>query len=476
MKSFSQSDIEQIQSYGLTISDIEHQLSKFESGFAFANIIRPATENDGILQIFAPEYEKYYTAHQDKYKITKFVPASGAATRMFQDLFKFLDTNIMNDTTQHVLQNITKFAFYDDLSKTLPDNASDKTIIEHIITSSGLNYGNTPKGLITFHKYNNETRTAIAEHLVEGAQYASSNGTVDIHFTVSPEHINAFQEHLGQIKPEYEKRFGITYQISISTQKPETDTIAVTPDNTPFRTTENRLLFRPSGHGALIKNLNEIDSEIIFIKNIDNVCCDDMRHDTIIYKRALAGLAIRTQQQIFAYQDALTHGNADISQVRQFIEQNLGIRKFNDSDISNILNRPLRVCGMVRNTGAPGGGPFWTRGPNGTETLQIVESSQISPQQQDILKSGAYFNSVDIICMPYDRHGNKYDLNQFIDFSTGFISDKTQNSRPLRAMERPGLWNGAMSDWNTVFIETPGTTFTPAKTVTDLIKPGHINK
>jgi hypothetical protein len=257
---------------------------------------------------------------------------------------------------------------------------------------------------------------------------------------------------------------------------PETDTIAVNLDNTPFRTADNRLLFRPSGHGALIKNLNEIDSEIIFIKNIDNVCCDSMRQDTIIYKRALAGLAIQTQQQIFKYLSDLDSGNANIDEIKTFITQNLGIKNFNDTNIYQILNRPLRVCGMVRNIGAPGGGPFWTRTPDGSETLQIVESSQIAPDKKHILQDGKYFNSVDLVCMPYDRYGNKFDLNKYIDYTAGFISEKSANGHPIRAMERPGLWNGGMAKWNTVFVETPISTFTPTKTITDLIKPGHINK
>lgn len=476
MSEFSATDIEQINAHGLSISNINQQISDFQSSFPFAQIIQSATENNGIRTIVPNDYAQYYQSNKDKYTITKFVPASGAATRMSEDLFKFLESGIMNTTTQTVLKNLEQFAFFDELTQSLPQDASEKTIIEHIITQSGLNYGNLPKGLIIFHKYDNEVRTAIAEHLVEGAQYASSNGIVNIHFTASPEHIDGFNKLLGTIVTKYESQFNVKYNISISTQKPETDTIAVNLDNTPFRTADNRLLFRPSGHGALIKNLNEIDSEIIFIKNIDNVCCDSMRQDTIIYKRALAGLAIQTQQQIFKYLSDLDSGNANIDEIKTFITQNLGIKNFNNTNIYQILNRPLRVCGMVRNIGAPGGGPFWTRTPDGTETLQIVESSQIAPDKKHILQDGKYFNSVDLVCMPYDRHGNKFDLNKYIDYTAGFISEKSANGRPIRAMERPGLWNGGMAKWNTVFVETPITTFTPTKTITDLIKPGHINK
>ncbi len=473
MAQFSQTDIEQIQSHGLSLSDVDMQISDFKRGFPFASIISAATINNGIFPMLSDEYAKYYESVQNNYKITKFVPASGAATRMSKDLFEFLETNNINKITQTTLDNLKDFAFYDELIQILPTNASDKVIIEHIITETGLNYGNLPKGLITFHKYQTETRSAIAEHLVEGAQYASSNGETNIHFTVSPEHIDGFLKHLDKIIPIYQSRYGTQYNISISTQKSETDTIAVNPDNTPFRNDDNTLLFRPAGHGALIKNLNEIDSDIIFIKNIDNVCNDQLRNDTILHKRALAGLAIKIQKQIFEHQTALDNGTADIIQIRNFIEQNLGIRKFADSDIAKILNRPLRICGMIRNTGAPGGGPFWIKEKDGTETLQIVESSQISPDQKHIMTNGEYFNPVDLICMPYDYKGNKFNLDDFIDYSAGFISEKSKNGRPLRAMERPGLWNGAMAYWNSVFVEIPASTFTPAKTIIDLLGYGH---
>ncbi len=473
MEKFTPQDIEQIINHKLTIETVQQQISDFENGFPFINIVSAAVTGDGILQISDTKYAEFYDNDKNRYKIEKFVPASGAATRMFKDLFKFLNTGTANKTTQTVLDNLTKFAFYNDLKQILPQNATSQDIIRCIIDKSGLNYGNLPKGLLKFHNNNENGITAVAEHLCEGAQYAESNGIVNIHFTVSPEHISGFSELLDKIVPQYESDFGVKYHISLSTQKPETDTIAVNIDNTPFRDTDNNLLFRPAGHGALIENLNDIDSDIIFIKNIDNVCTTDTRNDTILYKKILAGIAIQIQQQIFKYINDIDSANANISEIKDYISNNLGIRNFATTETRNILNRPLRICGMIKNTGAPGGGPFWTKNSDGSESLQIIEPGQIAPESASILHQGQYFNPVDLVCMTRDYMGNKFDLTQYIDKSTGFISTKSKNGRDLRAMERPGLWNGAMSKWNTIFVEVPTTTFTPAKVVTDLLNNGH---
>ena len=473
MTKFTPQDIEQINNHKLTIETVQQQISDFENGFPFINIISAAVTGDGILQISDTKHAVFYENNKNNYKIEKFVPASGAATRMFKDLFEFLNTGIKNKNTQVVLDNLTKFAFYNDLQQILPQNATEQDIIKYIIDKSGLNYGNLPKGLLKFHHDNKSGITAVAEHLCEGAQYAESNGIVNIHFTVSPEHMSGFSELLSKIVPQYESEFDVKYNISLSTQKPETDTIAVNIDNTPFRNTDNSLLFRPAGHGALIKNLNDIDSDIIFIKNIDNVCTNSTRHDTILYKKILAGIAIQTQQQIFKYINDIDSGTANIPEIYTYISENLGIRNFTTSEIRNILNRPLRVCGMIKNTGAPGGGPFWTKNTDSSESLQIIEPGQIAPESISILHQGQYFNPVDLVCMAHDYMGNKFDLTQYIDKSTGFISTKSKDGHDLRAMERPGLWNGAMSKWNTIFVEVPTTTFTPAKVVTDLLNDGH---
>ena len=459
--------------HGLSRDIILKQLQDFKTGFPYADIISPATIGNGVRPMLDKSYAEYYLANKDKFKIVKFVPASGAATRMFKDLFAFLSDGVMNKTTQIVLDNITEFAFYDELTKHLPEKPTPHDIIECLVTERGLNYGNTPKGLILFHAYNDHARTAASEHLAEGAQYASANNIVNLHFTVSPEHQDGFQRLFDKIVPEYESKYGVTYNISMSTQKPETDTIAVNLDNTPFRNEDGTLLFRPSGHGALIENLNDIDADIIFIKNIDNVCPEKMRDDTILHKQLLAGLAMQTQEKIFSYLHAIDNGTANMDEIKQFISENLGIKISNTCDVREILNRPLRVCGIIKNTGEPGGGPFWVRASDGTISLQIIEPSQIAPENINILKNGEFFSPTDIVCMPRDINGNSFDLTKYIDPNTGFISEKSKNGRPLRAMERPGLWNGSMAHWNTIFVETPLSTFTPIKVITDLLGPTH---
>ena len=473
MTQFTDTDIQQINKHNLNLNTIQQQMTDFQNGFPYIDIKSAAVIDNGVMEMLSDENAEYFDANADDYNIVKFVPASGAATRMFKDLFEYLTSGTHNKVSQTIINKLTEFAFYKDLKKHLPENPTDFDIIECIVTKRGLNYGNLPKGLLKFHHDSNNGITAVAEHLAEGAQYAKSKNTVNIHFTVSPEHISGFQELLANIIPEYEAQFNTKYNIELSTQKSQTDTIAVTPDNTPFRNSDGTLLFRPSGHGALIENLNDLDADIIFIKNIDNVCPASNRADTIRHKKALAGLAIKLQQKIFEYIRDIDNGDADMDEISLFISQNLGIKNFTHEQIRDILNRPLRVCGMVRNTGAPGGGPFWTQNSDGTISLQIVEPGQISDENKHILHDGKFFNPVDIVCMPYKHNGTKFDLTEFIDPATGFISEKSKNGQPLRAMERPGLWNGAMSKWNTVFVSVPATTFTPAKVITDLLSPEH---
>ncbi len=478
MIEFSNDDILQIEQHGLTPDAVAAQLDAFACGFAFSDIVAPATAGDGVIQLDAEMRRHYidiYEQYQRTHSVVKFVPASGAATRMFRDLFEFLNTGARNTVTDAVLNNLSRFAFYDDLKKFLPDTPTDTDIIERIVTDAGLNYGHMPKALIKFHRYADGARTALAEHLDEGAEYARGADGVNIHFTVSPEHRAGFEELLHRLVPEYSARYGVQYNIELSYQKSSTDTIAVNPDNTPFRDADGRLLFRPAGHGALIENLNEIDADLIFIKNIDNVCAASHRGDTIEYKSALAGYLVMLQSKIFDY---LNNTTAPLGDVIQFINDNLGVRLSRDAtraDCNRILSRPLRVCGVVRNTGAPGGGPFWVRAADGTVSLQIVESAQIAPDARDIMNTSQYFNPVDLVCATRDASGRHIDLIQFVDENTGFISEKSAGGRPLRAMERPGLWNGAMAGWNTVFIEVPPTTFTPVKVVADLLSAPHIN-
>lgn len=477
MTEFSTPDTEQIKTHGLTPEIVAQQLADFVRGFPYANITRPATVGNGIIELSDIDITRYaekYTAAQATKKIVKFVPASGAATRMFRDLFEFLNTDTMNDVTRRVLDNLDKFAFWDDLRQFLPDTPTDRDKIACMLTNAGLDYGNLPKGLIAFHKYDTYSRTALEEHLVEGAQYAAANGTVHIHFTVSPEHLAGFHALLARAVPEYSARYGVKYDITMSNQSTSTDTIAVNPDNTPFRTDDGRLLFRPAGHGALIENLNNIDADIVFIKNIDNVTTDELRGDTIEYKRALAGLLVSLQTRAFEYLN--NFAAHDLDEIRAFITRDLGTHiapTATTEELRTILNRPIRVCGVVKNIGAPGGGPFWVRDENGTESLQIVESSQIAPDARDIMNASSHFNPVDLVCGVRDAHGKPFDLTAFVDPKTGFISEKSSGGRALRAMERPGLWNGAMAHWNTVFVAVPASTFTPVKVVTDLLSPSH---
>lgn len=479
MTEFSNTDTEQIKNHGLTVDAVAAQMADFARGFPYADITAPATVGNGIIELTDADISRYtdvYAASADGKKVVKFVPASGAATRMFRDLFEFLNAGTINDTTRRVLDKLDKFAFWNDLKPFLPDNASDHDKIACILTNAGLGYGNLPKGLIAFHKYDNYSRTAVEEHLVEGAQYAATSDMVHIHFTVSPEHVAGFRSLLARVVPEYGAQYGVKYDITMSTQRASTDTIAVNPDNTPFRTDDGRLLFRPAGHGALIENLNDIDADIVFIKNIDNVTTDKLRGDTIKYKRALGGMLVSLQARAFEYLNNFAAHSLD--EIRAFIKNDLCVRVPDDADadaLRAVLDRPIRVCGVVKNIGAPGGGPFWVRDENGTESLQIVESSQIAPDARDIMNASSHFNPVDLVCGVRNSRGNKFDLTKFIDPKTGFISDKSSGGRALRAMERPGLWNGAMARWNTVFVAVPATTFTPVKVVTDLLSPAHGN-
>ena len=475
---FSKEDLQQIEQHGLTQAQVELQIENFRKGFPYLKIVRAAAAGDGVLvlddeQIAAAEAR--YDAAAATAKVVKFVPASGAATRMFKELFEYVNDDKRTPGIDKLLDNIEKFAFWPELSEYIMPDSPDEEIVESIV-KTGLCYGSKPKGLVTFHSYPEGNRKAVEEHLVEGALYARSGDEVYIHFTVSEEHKGGFWDVLGATQPYYEERFGVKYNVSFSVQKPSTDTIAVNPDNTPFRTDDGKLLFRPAGHGALIENLNDIDADIIFVKNIDNVTTDERRGDTVKYKKALAGLLLGLQEQAFEYLKALEAGGADLAAIANFVEQKLCVKlpeDYNAELLMSILNRPIRVCGVVRNQGEPGGGPFWVDGGDGTESLQIAESSQIAPEDMHLMKSATHFNPVDLVCGVKDSKGGKFDLTQYTDPETGFISSKSSGGRDLRAQELPGLWNGAMAKWNTVLVEVPITTFSPVKVVQDLLRPEH---
>ena len=475
---FSEKDLQQIAAHGLTPEAVERQIENFRRGFPFLKVVRAASPADGVLVADAVTIDAAvarYEAAAARTSVVKFVPASGAATRMFKELYAFVNEDKRGKGIDQLLENIERFAFWPELKAVLPAGADDKATVDAIV-NDGLGYGRQPKGLVTFHAYPDGARKAVEEHLVEGAAYAASNGVARIHFTVSPEHMAGFKALLEKKVPVYEKRFGIRYDISFSVQKPSTDTIAVNPDNTPFRQEDGSLLFRPAGHGALIENLAEIDADIVFIKNIDNVTTDARRGDTVRYKKALAGLLLGLQEEAFAHLAALEKGAADLAPIARFVEEKLCVKlpsQYDTTLLIKILDRPIRVCGMVRNEGEPGGGPFWVANPDGTESLQIAESSQIAPEDLPLMQSATHFNPVDLVCGVRNARGERFDLRNYTDPATGFISSKSSGGRELRAQELPGLWNGAMARWNTVFVDVPITTFSPVKVVQDLLRPQH---
>lgn len=467
-----------MEEHGLTPAALETQLKNFREGFPFLPVTRAASCGDGIRVLDAAGIEQAaarYDRAKESLRVVKFVPASGAATRMFKDLFEFVREGRRTAVVGELLANRRRFAFWPELRTIVGDDADELRTVENIV-AEGLRYGETPKGLVSFHRYGDEVRKAVEEHLVEGAQYAAAGGEVKIHFTVSPEHLTRFEALLAEKIPGYESRFGVKYRISFSVQDPSTDTLAVNPDCTPFRRADGRLLFRPAGHGALIGNLGKIDADIVFVKNIDNVTTDARRGDTVLYKKALAGVLLALQERIFEYLMALEVPGAELEPIAAFIENELCVKLPKDYGtplLRRVLNRPIRVCGMVRNEGEPGGGPFWVTGADGLETLQIAESNQIAPEKRKLMRSATHFNPVDLVCSFRTSKGGRFDLREFVDPATGFISRKSDGGRELLAQELPGLWNGAMARWNTVFVEVPITTFSPVKVVTDLLRPEH---
>ena len=467
-----------MEEHGLTPAALETQLKNFREGFPFLPVTRAASCGDGIRVLDAAGIEQAaarYDRAKESLRVVKFVPASGAATRMFKDLFEIVREGRRTAVVGELLANRRRFAFWPELRTIVGDDADELRTVENIV-AEGLRYGETPKGLVSFHRYGAEVRKAVEEHLVEGAQYAAAGGEVKIHFTVSPEHLTRFEALLAEKIPGYESRFGVKYRISFSVQDPSTDTLAVNPDCTPFRRADGRLLFRPAGHGALIGNLGKIDADIVFVKNIDNVTTDARRGDTVLYKKALAGVLLALQERIFEYLMALEVPGAELEPIAAFIENELCVKLPKDYGtplLRRVLNRPIRVCGMVRNEGEPGGGPFWVAGADGLETLQIAESNQIAPEKRKLMRSATHFNPVDLVCSFRTSKGGRFDLREFVDPATGFISRKSDGGRELLAQELPGLWNGAMARWNTVFVEVPITTFSPVKVVTDLLRPEH---
>lgn len=499
-------DKEILAKKGISEAQVEQQLKKFETGFPFLKLKDAASvENGGILRLSNEQCKQFIDAwqrYQDGcHKITKFVPASGAASRMFKNLFEFLEADYetpQTDFEKKFFAEIEKFAFYNELNRTCIRNEGKdikelvrernyKAVVANLLQSKGLNYGQLPKGLLLFHSYDESARTPAEEHLAEAALYASASKKSHIHFTVSPDHLELFRKLIAEKTGDFEKKFNTEYSVDFSIQKPSTDTVAATSDNQPFRV-NGEILFRPGGHGALIENLNDLDSDIVFIKNIDNVVPDRLKDDTVKYKKVLAGILVELQAEAFAYLQKLDTGiysHADLEEMIRFVQQKLccrneHIKNLEDAELviylRKKLNRPMRVCGVVKNEGEPGGGPFLAYNTDGTVSLQILESSQIDKKNPDYIKmfeNGTHFNPVDLVCAIRNYKGEAFRLTDFVDHNTGFISEKSKNGKELKALELPGLWNGAMSDWNTVFVEVPLSTFNPVKTVNDLLREQH---
>ena len=502
----SQQDLKQLAQKGISEAQVEYQLGQFKTGFPFLKLEAAASIERGIVAPNEADRKKYVEAWQ-QYKaagkrVVKFVPASGAASRMFKDMFAFVDADYDVPTTdfeKKYFDNIEKFAFYDELDaackknegkgiKALISKGNYKAVAANMLKAEGLNYGQLPKGLLLFHNYPEGPRTPMEEHLVEGALYAASNGEAHVHFTVSHEHMDLFKAKVAQKADVYAKKYGIKYDITFSEQKPSTDTIAANPDGTPFRNSDGTLLFRPGGHGALIENLNEIEADVIFVKNIDNVVPDRLKPETVEWKQIIAGVLVTLQEKAFEYLRLLDTGkysHEQIEEIIRFVQQDLCCRKSDIKELEdaelviylrNKLNRPMRVCGVVKNVGEPGGGPFLTYNQDGTVSLQILESSQIDKSNKEYMEmftKGTHFNPVDLVCAVKDYKGNAFDLPKYVDPTTGFISQKSKSGKELQALELPGLWNGAMSDWSTIFVEVPLGTFNPVKTVNDLLREQH---
>jgi len=513
---FTKQDIEQIKQKGLTVEKVENQIETFKNGLPFSNLVAAATIGDGILKL-TDEKNKHYIAlfeqRKNALKIVKFVPASGAATRMFKFLFSFLEdydsekesiNSYINTHQDNSLNTffvgLEKFPFYDIVMAHLisehsdfeqkSTNAQRLLFVKTMLDKDKLNYGNYPKGLLPFHEYKNQTiSTAFEEHLFETALYAPNNKPTDLHFTVSEHHQDKFNEEFKRIEEKVEKSTGSEFEISFSFQQNSTDTIAVTPNDEPFRLSDGSILFRPSGHGALLQNLNTLDADVIFIKNIDNVVVYKYKDEVAKYKKILAGILLEIQEKAFAYLRDLESSEISeesLVEIAQFLTKKMNVKvsaeftkyakKFQIEYLVKKLNRPIRVCGMVKNEGEPGGGPFWVKDESGNRSLQIVESAQIDLNdkvQKKILKESTHFNPVDIVCGTKNYKGEKFDLQNYVDQNAAFITNKTKAGQELKALELPGLWNGSMANWNTIFVEVPLITFNPVKNVNDLLKSTH---
>ncbi len=483
---YSEIALKNLTNKGISLTKLQEQLNCFKKNNFHIHVKNVATPSNGVLQYTQSEQDAFITRYQQeqtKLDILKFVPASGAATRMFSELYQFVESSEETPYIHIFFEHLKSFAFYPEVIHQLrlkhstfdiTDTESKIEFINVLLHKDYMNFGKLPKGLIPFHCHKNEAYTPAQEHVVELALYAKGKGNrTNIHFTVSEAHVKLFKKHLSDS----------THNIHYSVQKTSTETIAVDKNNLPITQADGSFLFRPGGHGALIENLNDLDADLIFVKNIDNVCTQKQNKTTVRFKQVLAGKLLEIQKEIFELLVALEHKlpTERLESIQEIISQKLQLKSSKtliQQELIAILNRPIRVCGMVKNLGEPGGGPFWVT-ENTLSQLQIIEKSQIDisdKSQVDILESATHFNPVDLVCATKNYKGEKFDLNNFTNKNAVFISEKTIEGIPIKALELPGLWNGAMSNWTTLFVEVPIETFNPVKTVNDLLKPAHQSK
>jgi len=506
LKLLSEKDLQTIAAKGIDIAEVLKQFEIFRGRVEPMKLIRPARIGEGIVQITPEERNTFVSLHNHaarRGRVLKFVPASGVASRLFKDWQSCCHRGSFDtdESSAKFLENLSKFAFYDDLKDAMAQHGqnveryvSDRRcadILEYILTRKGLNYAWLPKALLKFHIYPGRNRTAVEEHLVEAALYVRDASNIcRTHFTVSQEHESQFSDFLSRVKADYENRYGVSYQIAVTVQLPSTDTIAMDLNNRPFRDRKGEILFRPGGHGALLQNLNAVDGDIIFLKNIDNIVPDRLKDITVLYKKVLGGYLVWLQDEIFRILNLLLGKGVDDTELssfirfcraRLFVSFPDGFKNYSAAAkkeyIFEKLNRPIRVCGMVKNEGEPGGGPFWVEEKDGTQSLQIVEQNQIdsdSKEQEEIWRSSTHFNPVDLVCGVRNYRGERFDLRLYANREAVSISIKPYEEGELKALELPGLWNGSMAFWNTVFVEVPLETFNPVKTVDDLLRKSHL--
>ncbi|ALJ05796.1 NAD metabolism ATPase/kinase [Pseudalgibacter alginicilyticus] len=512
---FSDKDIQQITNKGITVDQVNAQVLRLKNGMSYSNLIAAATIGKGIESYDENDIENFIKLYEDrneKLSIIKFVPASGAATRMFKFLFQFIKNyNPLKESIESYSErksdeliktfvaNLENFPFYNEVIlkvkqihpnyDTFTEGEKHLQFVKAMLDTNGLNYSFLPKGLLPFHKYGNTAITAFQEHLFESSLYGTSNGIAHLHFTVSEAHHDYFINEFNKIKNDLEQKTNTTFKVSFSFQKEATETVALTKEGRVFRNEDDSILFRPAGHGALLENLNDLDGDIIFIKNIDNIVVSEKNIAVSNYKKLLAGILLEAQEKAFSYLHKLDKPNlseTDFNIIALFLRYRLNVPinpDFEDYSLEeksiylkDKLNRPIRVCGMVKNEGEPGGGPFWVKDNKGKISLQIVEFAQINfgkKGQQSLVYKATHFNPTDLVCGVKNYKGEKFDLKKFVDPEAAFITMKTQNGVDIKALELPGLWNGSMAHWNSIFVEVPLETFNPVKTVNDLLKPAH---